>query len=628
METEQQSATSTPAATQPASVTPTPAPAPDAQTPATPAAVIPAPAPIPNTGSTTDETMAKVNPLMQKQQDYYQAASDLAKAPVIPPNAPHAKLLTMVSALATGLSALGTAMGTHGAEGGAKEVAEIQGEQQRQKIEAQQAALNQRNQQIQQQITLGDTAGKMAQTIFMMATGPLEWQAKNLEVKKGQQELAQGAATFKLGIGMGMTADEVNGTVPISDASRNAAQNKLGIALGNEQRGPLHDLGATDPAIQKVQAVLADPHASAGDLANARAGLDAATKQHETSLSEANAAQESGQFGADRANKLNGNLLNIYRIDHPNATALPPDMSISPTDTPKDYDRISGLVEKTLSAKSIQTQRDQLEQTRQLNLNLMNPGRGIDPSLVGQPYIDALKKQDPAAADEYAGYASGRLEFPATSVRTPSGKALLDGIVRAYPDFDPSKAPEYVKLRQNFAGGPIGTSLNAYNTSLDHLGLMLDHVGKASTVDVNNPTSPLYQQLATDKAVVASELAKAVSGGSMTVDEKDAMLAAIDGKVLLNLKDPAAYKTKLLETIRLMGGKANNYASQWTAGTPKGVEMYPTVTQALDSTQRLLSGGGAQAGPVAPTGATGKARAGDGKWYYHDAQGNNLGLAQ
>jgi hypothetical protein len=36
---------------------------------------------------------------------------------------------------------------------------------------------------------------------------------------------------------------------------------------------------------------------------------------------------------------------------------------------------------------------------------------------------------------------------------------------------------------------------------------------------------------------------------------------------------------------------------------------------------------GAGAAPSAPTGATGKAKAPDGKYYYHDAQGNNLGLA-
>jgi hypothetical protein len=42
----------------------------------------------------------------------------------------------------------------------------------------------------------------------------------------------------------------------------------------------------------------------------------------------------------------------------------------------------------------------------------------------------------------------------------------------------------------------------------------------------------------------------------------------------------------------------------------------------------LAQSAAAPATPAVPSGATGKAKAADGKYYYHDAKGNNLGLAQ
>jgi hypothetical protein len=111
------------------------------------------------------------------------AANKLASTPVITPNTPHSRLAAMVSGLALGLSAFGTALGTHGAEGGAKEVAEVQGQQQQQKLAAQQAAQTQRNQQIQNQLTAADTNYKMATAWNLLASAPDEIEQRHLDVE-------------------------------------------------------------------------------------------------------------------------------------------------------------------------------------------------------------------------------------------------------------------------------------------------------------------------------------------------------------------------------------------------------------------------------------------------------------
>jgi hypothetical protein len=131
---------------------------------------------------------------LEESNVYAKKAADLASAPpVAPPNVPHARLMNLISALSTGLSAAGTAMATGGREGGAEEVVRIQGEQQQQKIQAQNAAIQQRNSAVQTQLTAGETARANAQNYILLATMHDQVDASHFKAQSEQQNLASGS---------------------------------------------------------------------------------------------------------------------------------------------------------------------------------------------------------------------------------------------------------------------------------------------------------------------------------------------------------------------------------------------------------------------------------------------------
>jgi hypothetical protein len=187
------------------------------------------------------------------------------------------------------------------------------------------------------------------------------------------------------------------------------------------------------------------------------------------------------------------------------------------------------------------------------------------------------------------GYGQGRLVLSSVIARTPQGQALTKQILRTYPNFVAAKAEGYQKQYNEFTSGKIGTSINSYKTSLDHLNDMFDHVASASPVDLNSPTSTIHRQLDTDKEFLSTELAKAVSNGNMTEGEKQGMLAAIDGKTLgVATKDK--YQTQLREVVKLLSGKLGGFQSQWNSTAVEGSEPPSNLTDAAAATKKLAGG--------------------------------------
>lgn len=210
------------------------------------------------------------------ENDALKRVQELAKpeAPAAP--VPHARLLSMVQGLATGLSAFGSAIATGGREGGEKEVAQIQGEQQQQKIQAQQAAAAQKNTQIQQQLMVANTAHTLGQNILMMDALPDEITLRHLAAAEAQTRLAgekqsqaiQGA-DFALGHGL-MSPQEVqdmaHSTTPlVGQTGKGAAfvSTDAQQTLGKAQAAALPD---TDPFVHNLQQKLKDPSTTPGDL--------------------------------------------------------------------------------------------------------------------------------------------------------------------------------------------------------------------------------------------------------------------------------------------------------------------------------------------------------------------------
>lgn len=263
--------------------TPVSTPTPDPNAAAAPAAAPPSapmtPAPAAAVAPDPNAAQAQAQTHVDAANQAFKKAQDLAKpdAPAAP--VPHAKLLAMIQGLSLGLSAAATSIGTHGQEGGAKEVIQVQAEQQRQKLEAQRAAQEQKNQQIQNQIMVGDTNMKMAQMVPLLATMHDDITKAHLAVtgeetrQKGEQQAqAITGADFQAAHG-GMNPTEFSSamasTTPISASQTDGKPGPSTFFTTNAQQqlGAASEiLGPNDPYVKKLHATLADPNATPKDL--------------------------------------------------------------------------------------------------------------------------------------------------------------------------------------------------------------------------------------------------------------------------------------------------------------------------------------------------------------------------
>jgi hypothetical protein len=256
--------------------TPTPAAQPDAapviNTPAPanlsalvqPGASIVTGQPAPNLQTAAQGSMSEA---VANETQAYKNASDLSKPTPPPAPVPHARLLAMVSGLATGLGAAATSLATGGREGGAKEVQQEQAAAQQQKIQAQQAVEAQKNAKIQQQITIGNTNHQLAQSYLNLMTLPDEITKSHLSVSGEQQRQDITGADFQATHG-GMTPEQftaaLSGTTPAS--SQSGAGSFFTTNAQQQLEAATKILGSTDPYIQKLQTVLGDAKATPKDL--------------------------------------------------------------------------------------------------------------------------------------------------------------------------------------------------------------------------------------------------------------------------------------------------------------------------------------------------------------------------
>src|SRR6266567_2009741 len=112
-----------------------------------------------------------------------------AGAPTAAPQ-PHARLLSMIQGLAIGLGAASKSIATHGREGGAEEVVQIRGEEQRQQQEATAAAQVQKNAQLQNQISALTINHLQGENIKLNATLQDEVNLSHMKVKEAAVGLA------------------------------------------------------------------------------------------------------------------------------------------------------------------------------------------------------------------------------------------------------------------------------------------------------------------------------------------------------------------------------------------------------------------------------------------------------
>ena len=105
---------------------------------------------------------------------------------------------------------------------------------------------------------------------------------------------------------------------------------------------------------------------------------------------------------------------------------------------------------------------------------------------------------------------------------------------RAYPGYDAAQFPTYAATRRAFTSGTTGQAINSFNTALQHLNRLEQHIPDNtyfSTVNAaENALTPSGsqqgRQLAAydaDATAVSNEVSKAYKGGVITKEEFDHM---------------------------------------------------------------------------------------------------------
>jgi hypothetical protein len=154
----------------------------------------PGPNAAPQTAPVSDSAalQSQMAPFAATQQAELQKASESAQPAAPQPPGKHDTLRRMVEGLAVGLSSAATAMASHGERGGAPDVQAYYANKQNQAIQAQNAALAQRNMETQQHLMAANVAEKQMNNIMLMHTIPHDMTMQDLQEKKGQQEVTAG----------------------------------------------------------------------------------------------------------------------------------------------------------------------------------------------------------------------------------------------------------------------------------------------------------------------------------------------------------------------------------------------------------------------------------------------------
>jgi hypothetical protein len=395
-------------------------------------------------------------PYTQAEKEATQKAAQIAGQSTVPVPGPHARLLAMISGLATGLGAAGKAMATGGREGGIEEVTRVQGEEQQQKIAAQQAREAQKSAQIQQQLTIADTNHKLAQNVLLLATLPNEIAKSDLEVKGEVQKQAGEAqrqaitgAEFQASHG-GMAPDEFSKALAGPAAGQTGPAGAFFTTNAQQILSAAKTAGLADdnPFVQKLQTTLSDPKASARDLWTATNQLQSEQERQSKALEEkskreaAGAASPVGKLGTPEA------------LAAPGAQAAIQAKIDDPTTDPNDVPRLRALLPQAAVA---QLNAANIKAREARNTQIINQG---DPDVAGKMLADRTLTLD---------------ELKSRQV-TP---AFIEQATAAAQKYDPNfKAPE-AAAQARMAASPANQQFFGNTDSLLVKGGTLDQLAQA-----------------------------------------------------------------------------------------------------------------------------------------------------
>lgn len=497
--------------------------APAAAPPTPPNIAVPAPTPVDVTSGTPQPNQAtaiagSMAPFLAKEQAAAQKESDLANTPSVPPNAPHARLFNIIAAIGAGLSGAGTALATHGKEGGAAEVQEIMGARQQQQQSKVAAAQAQRDAQIRQQQTIADTNARLANNVMLMATLPNELTKRDLDVQTEAQALHENKANFEAQHG-GMDADEFHTALHAPGPATGPLGAQVNPFFHNNAvqvyQAGLKVLGADDQFMQDLGKALADKNAKPLDLWSAADVVQKQQKRQEDAT-DAQVKKEDAQTKQQAANPLFKFESDPKALVEPGAQAT----LQAYIDDPANKDNLNGLAEaKLLIPKAGIAQKHDQELAAQkafANKNAEQAANAGDPKIAGAMLANGdltlgdLKSrgstpkqiEDAVGAAKIAAVANGKV-YNAS-----------DEVVGEHALSQPTNQIFYGSARSLIQGGGMLDQLQAAHAALGNTKLPALNTWKNVTeYQAGNP------ELATYRAALlnsADDAAKVMGGGTPT----------------------------------------------------------------------------------------------------------------
>lgn len=505
-------------------------------------------------------------------------------APVVPPK--HAHLLAMVQGLADGLSAAGKSLSTGGKEGGAQEVQQLQAQRQAAKQSAQAAQQAQTEADLRNKLTTASTNQMNATTHLLIAQTPDEIAQSHLKTTGEQQTQAITGADFQQTHG-GMRPEEystaMSSTAPITGEGSSANPFFVGNAKSVLRQATASGLPATNPAVQRMQDVLANPQSTAKDVAMATQQLDL-ERQRQGAAGEQLAKQQAVAPLGDKVAALNQTAQDRYQVLNP-GKPLPDEFKLPPNATQKDFDRVDGALSKIEGAQATKANRDIVNGMREQMLDLAKgskiPG---DETKSGAEYMATL----PAGLQgTVKSIGEGRAAPPPAGSRSPAAQSILGALNRAYPEYDTTNYPSYLDARKKFTSGPEGKGINAINTVETHLSRMYDHATAPGTSGgITGKVTGFFgdkdvRALDIDRTAVSTELSKAYAAGQISEGE------VRDWEDKLDFTKPGMTTGKLITNLKeidgLLEGKQKAYETQWNTASPSASIVSPVPIISSDA---------------------------------------------
>ncbi len=163
---------------------------------------------------------------------------------------------------------------------------------------------------------------------------------------------------------------------------------------------------------------------------------------------------------------------------------------------------------------------------------------------------------DPTLVD---GIGTGHLAPERMAYLLSRNPALLDAVMKKYPDFDGGRAAQYPQIYKEFTStksGTAGSAINAGASALEHLKNLQD----LNTMKSHIYGTPAYNAYHNQLDTLAPELAKFYG---------DATIPAIAAlKNTLGATLPGNREAAIRTQVQSMGKKLDNYEQQWRNAKP------------------------------------------------------------